>query len=751
MRTLCILALHEYNLNVEFFIKHGLIEDPNVDFYFAVNDPDLQMTVPGVTVINRKNEGLDFGAWSEVLLTNNLYQRYDYFVLLNSTVRGPFLPVWADVKNWTELFIRKLNDQVKLVGTTVCTLTDHPHVQSMLLVTDRVGLQVGIDTGIFSMDFTCKNIIIEKEIGYSTEILKAGYNIACMLKALDGVDFRLKKTGYNGFFMERSYFGASVHPYEVIFPKQTLKGIGCAGNHMYTFDSLTNWMEGPEIRTFGPFNWVEYLLLNPELIGKINSKKEATEHYESRKFKENLVPGNTIHYPKYYKVDLNPFRTSGLVNQMYSLVNAALIGHYTDKHIIVEHFYPDYNKSDTVRLDKIIDLQRFNCLLCKLGLRTSVSPSIIPGDIGYVNGFVNSKYLNPTKETFETKGFIRTLQLLREERGLAINIGDTFSDFIFQRNEDPQIVDIFVKLITGITFTHPFRQVVDHIKETTPLKNYKAVHLRLEDDILPHVGSGRSAAYRKHISQHCQPSETIYLATHLTKSENRMNGAVDELRSQYPKTVILSDWRKDFPNFMKGRDIDAIIDYMICRDADLFIGWHPSTFSRILLYWFSCSKKPGVDVHEKSESFVPLQINDKVSTTPLKLVQPPRVKVLDSKVSHGKLGLNGDLGYSVTRKGETVNKVVHKETNALVISAHAPSEVVIQASNSVKIKGYCSPTAEKPVKMTFLCDSNKPVGEVKSPGGETDWLTIKPGRHILRVNTETPERAHSVWIVKSIR
>lgn len=111
-------------------------------------------------VIEKENEGFDLGAWAFAL--NNIQWRgdgklwkgahpergqWDYFIFLNSAVRGPFRPSYLpDDIHWTTVYTEPIRRNpagspigpVKLVGTTInCKF--HPHVQSMLWVTDRVG------------------------------------------------------------------------------------------------------------------------------------------------------------------------------------------------------------------------------------------------------------------------------------------------------------------------------------------------------------------------------------------------------------------------------------------------------------------------------------------------------------------------------------------------------------------------------------------------------------------------------------
>jgi hypothetical protein len=243
-KTLIIYQAHDINDNLEFFCRNGYIEDLKYDFVIVLSNPMLKLKFApkkdNIRVMNRERGGIDFGGWAHVLhsqdqATKKLYENYDYFVLLNSTVRGPFLPVWYDQSKhgyWPELFISKLNNEVKLVGSSINILgwpeqLSFPHVQSMLLVTDRVGLGIGIEGGFLSSNNISTNkggIICGEDIGFSKAIVKAGYNIACMLPPYNNIDFRLpipeNLRGNSGdHYLENNYFGININPYEVIFYK----------------------------------------------------------------------------------------------------------------------------------------------------------------------------------------------------------------------------------------------------------------------------------------------------------------------------------------------------------------------------------------------------------------------------------------------------------------------------------------------------------------------------------------------------
>jgi lipopolysaccharide biosynthesis protein len=96
MKTLCLFAFHEINERVLNFIKYAVFNDSDVDFIFIANNTHItrdELNLPEYcTFLSRENIGFDFGGWSYGLLYNNLYVGYDYFIFVNSTVSGPYLP-----------------------------------------------------------------------------------------------------------------------------------------------------------------------------------------------------------------------------------------------------------------------------------------------------------------------------------------------------------------------------------------------------------------------------------------------------------------------------------------------------------------------------------------------------------------------------------------------------------------------------------------------------------------------------------
>ncbi|KAN0103338.1 hypothetical protein V8E51_011651 [Hyaloscypha variabilis] len=126
--------------NLEFFIRHAL--NSAADFVFILNGATDAINIipklPNIRIVQRDNDCYDLGAYAAVLQKDDLWKGYGKFIMLNASLRGPFMPYWSDAC-WMDMYLRKLTEEVKLVGMTAnCWPTFH--VQSMIWATDSIGL-----------------------------------------------------------------------------------------------------------------------------------------------------------------------------------------------------------------------------------------------------------------------------------------------------------------------------------------------------------------------------------------------------------------------------------------------------------------------------------------------------------------------------------------------------------------------------------------------------------------------------------
>ena len=238
--------------NLRYFVEHGLQEKKEegdnrlqMDYHFVVNGPVCSVNVNPRAKSNvhqhfRENRGYDFAAYSHVLKTLTLagdIQKYDYFVFLNSSVRGPFYSLPSS-QFWPLLFLQLFRGNVHLVGTSINIHQngEHPHVQSMFFMVDRQFYADLQRANFFDEElingYSFDDLIQKKEIGLSDLAIRTkGYNINCMLPKYRDLDYvynvkqDINPTSHEGDpYYPGAYFGESIRPADVVFFK-TNRGI----------------------------------------------------------------------------------------------------------------------------------------------------------------------------------------------------------------------------------------------------------------------------------------------------------------------------------------------------------------------------------------------------------------------------------------------------------------------------------------------------------------------------------------------
>lgn len=194
-KLLVLYVFHIYNERVKHFINNCIFYDENVDFIMISNDKNNRFEVPPfVQKLFRDNIGYDNGGWSEALLTNNLYQNYDKFIFMNSSVMGPYIASYFTGK-WTDIYLNGLKNNIKLFGSTINTIRDplnSAHVQSYIFAMDKITLEYLINCEIFSItNFarTFDEAIFNKEVLMSRKIIENGWNIGSLLECYKDIDF----------------------------------------------------------------------------------------------------------------------------------------------------------------------------------------------------------------------------------------------------------------------------------------------------------------------------------------------------------------------------------------------------------------------------------------------------------------------------------------------------------------------------------------------------------------------------------
>ena len=219
-----------------------------MDFVIVVNGqcaiefPKLK----NLRVVRQENTCFDFGAWGKVL--NQVAPKtYSFFIVLNSSIRGPFLPkYWPRERDWFEGVASLLRGDVKLVGLAINCPDGAgrkiPHVMSMLLCFDEEARALAVRHGIFECAADYKTAV-RREGDLSRLILEAGFNIDSAIqlrRARLARGFRRNgqtklvrlTNGFKGcegveldiFYKPEWYSGMNPSPMEFMFLKMNRKG-----------------------------------------------------------------------------------------------------------------------------------------------------------------------------------------------------------------------------------------------------------------------------------------------------------------------------------------------------------------------------------------------------------------------------------------------------------------------------------------------------------------------------------------------
>jgi hypothetical protein len=222
--------------NLDFYVKKELSYKDNIDYIIVINgytyNENIKFpTLDNLVILKRENVGYDFGGHNyalEYIGANS--KKYDYYFFMNSGVIGPIIPHYFTESHWSNIFIKKINERVKLVGTTIVCLpywdagSYGPKVEGFFFMVDNIGLNLlKKQENIFCNHDDKYSAIVNGEYGLSNCILKNGYSIDCMIPRYQKVDWT-NNTNYNlnnnvHPSRENSFYGYSINPYDVIFHK----------------------------------------------------------------------------------------------------------------------------------------------------------------------------------------------------------------------------------------------------------------------------------------------------------------------------------------------------------------------------------------------------------------------------------------------------------------------------------------------------------------------------------------------------
>lgn len=232
-----------YPDNLEFFISRGVGYSSTIDYSFVLRGPHHSKipNLPNVYVYyDESNLGYDVGGWVQGLtwLRRDSGRKYKYFIFMNSSIRGPFLPSYAPSSKvfWVSIFTDEITSNDKLIGISV-NCPDGvgrkiPHIQSMIWATDNATLDGLVKERLWRVPKD-KSESFKFEGDISLHVFSRRHNIVTLQRKYSGWDFSalLQSTDpcdgidLDVFFKDNWYNGMTPHPLEYVFFK-TNRGVG---------------------------------------------------------------------------------------------------------------------------------------------------------------------------------------------------------------------------------------------------------------------------------------------------------------------------------------------------------------------------------------------------------------------------------------------------------------------------------------------------------------------------------------------
>ena len=255
----------KYRDNLIYFLSVGILEAHD---YYIVIAGGCTIELPlkeNIFYIKTSNKNNDYGGYSEFIKTAaQKLQNYKFFIFVNSSVRGPFLPNYSP-SDWTVPFIKKLSNDTHLVGSTINVLPIHSvyskilgetssylppftHVQTTSYALTSEALNYLVSLGFYDIDrFMSKDEVIAfYELRLSREIIKNGWNFSSITPLYDCIDYRNQKeftendSAVNGdVLFKKGFMGRTLNPYDLIFIKVNRDMLPIEELDSYTYTSLS--------------------------------------------------------------------------------------------------------------------------------------------------------------------------------------------------------------------------------------------------------------------------------------------------------------------------------------------------------------------------------------------------------------------------------------------------------------------------------------------------------------------------------
>jgi hypothetical protein len=278
----------------------------------------------------------------------------------------------------------------------------------------------------------------------------------------------------------------------------------------------------------------------------------------------------------------------GLCNQLQSITKGILLGQKYNRDIYIDMFHTNVYDNSKCAITEVLNITELNSMLTKLNIPINILITLYPDiecNIKHLYGVEYDKIptLDNLNNIIKLQENINT-QYLDIGAPVSLCIYKSFG-LHFDNYSNP-----YHNIMCNMPFHTKFYHLANTIKTHLNLTDYSCIHLRIEDDAINYYSNVFNIEkdvltnallkfYKKQIQQNYD--RRIYICTGLSYFKNTHNTFYKLLKSENSNIVDKQYFKID-NYYTKNRELLAIIDYIIAKDATKFVGWGFSSFSILL-------------------------------------------------------------------------------------------------------------------------------------------------------------------------
>lgn len=289
----------------------------------------------------------------------------------------------------------------------------------------------------------------------------------------------------------------------------------------------------------------------------------------------------------------------GLTNQLSCIAKGIIYSHITNRNLYIDNFQIDYRDYENFKnINEIINIKKLQNTINKLNLNVIIENNI------YYNLSNNSNKIYEIKKinTF-TNIEIYFLQdiipiIFHEENNSIINL-DIDNPISCVIPEEYNL--ILYEIMIEIDFVEELKNISNNIINKLNLKNYTCIHLRLENDAINYINKFTNIGYdnvnkiykEKYLLEDIffkNNKNNVYVCTSLCKDDINFD-FYNDLKSKFNLKDNNDFINDNFITYNNCREIYGIIDYLIAKNANYFLGCDWSGFSLYINYYYTKNNK----------------------------------------------------------------------------------------------------------------------------------------------------------------